>query len=366
MDIAIRADASADLGIGHLMRCQTLADHLLTRGLRSHFVCAQLPDYLRQRLEHAGHRVTILQNQELAKVNGEDKPGQLSQKAQQLDASETARVLGNTEYQWLIIDHYALDHTWQQQLNEVAASVLVVDDLANREHRCDLLVDQTLGRRAEDYRHRVPGSCQLLVGASYAMLRPEFAQLRSSNGKRARSGEVSQILVSVGGTDPLNLTVAILSELELTHQSSAFGGQIKVVLGSTAPAIESVRTQISESELDIELMLNVENMAALLNDSDLVIGAAGGSAWERCCLGLPSAMVVVAENQNAVAEALSAAEAAVKLDRQLLDTHGEPLHKIVERWATKPAELAHMSRQAASLVDGLGVRRVGQAMLGAD
>lgn len=365
MKIVFRADASLQIGSGHVMRCLTLANALHKRGDECHFICREHPGNLIAQIESAGHDVHRLAARsavhELADV--QDK-GALAHAAwlgatQVEDAMYCATVLIELKPDWLVVDHYALDVHWEQPLRHLCGNVLAIDDLADRVHDCDLLLDQTFARNAEDYLPWVTPTCRVLVGSRYALLRPEFSALRASSLKRREAiAPVRKILISMGGVDQMNITgdaLAVLAELRLPHEL-----QVKVVMGGKAPWLEAVRLQVAQLNFNVQVLVDQSDMASLMAEADLAIGAAGSTAWERCCLGLPSILIVLADNQRSVAAGLESYGAAwvVKDARQTRQI----LPPMLEQFFLTP-ELCHaMTVAAAQVTDGAGVQAVIDAM----
>lgn len=196
----------------------------------------------------------------------------------------------------LIIDHYDLDITYEQYFRRYAKKILVIDDLANRKHECDILLDQTYGRTSQDYKHLVPENCQILTGSDYVLLRREFIEMRpKALEKRRHTKEIERILVSMGGSDPGKLT---LKALEMIKESG-FKGEIDIVLGFQENGKDAILAFLKDMPNLYRIHVN-PNMVQLMYDADVAIGAAGSSVWERCCLGLPQVVMQAAENQSEI------------------------------------------------------------------
>ena len=309
MQVTFRTDASLDIGTGHVMRCLTLADALRAHGASCRFICR--------------------------------------------DAEQTLAALGASPVDWLIVDHYALDAAWGRALRPACRRLAVIDDLADRPHDCDLLLDQNLGRSAADYAGLVLAGCKVLAGAAYALLRPEFAALREYSLARRRAGGLKRLLVAMGGVDKDNVTGSILAALRGCDLDRA--AEITVVMGSKAPWLEQVKAQADLMPWPTRVEVNVAHMAQLMAVSDLAIGAAGTTAWERCCLGLPSLVMVLAANQQSGASALAAGHAALLLK----DGDNLPL-ELAEKlaWLGDGQVLASMQAACAGVTDGTGSRHL--------
>jgi UDP-2,4-diacetamido-2,4,6-trideoxy-beta-L-altropyranose hydrolase len=360
MRVVFRADASLQIGNGHIMRCLTLADVFAEAGAQILFVCREHPGHLAEFIGSKGHQVSLLP------LATPDQSGFWNAHAAWLggelleDAQATRETIRN-EFggcDWLVIDHYALEADWERELRGCVGKILVIDDLADRHHACDLLLDQTLGRSAVDYHPWVDADCQLLCGAEYALLRSEFVELRNSRQVVRTAGPLKRLLVSMGGVDNDNLSSRVLAAL--AEVSLATDCLLTVVLGRTAPWRAEVERALKSLPCQTELLVDVRKMAELMLVADLAIGAAGSSAWERCCLGLPAVMVVVAENQCQVARSLAKQQAArVIASAEQIETE---LPVLLSELIGAPETRVAMSRAATQVTDGGGVSRVLELM----
>jgi UDP-2,4-diacetamido-2,4,6-trideoxy-beta-L-altropyranose hydrolase len=233
--------------------------------------------------------------------------------------------------------------------------VISIDDLANREHDCHLLVDQNLGRSEDDYRRFVPAKCQILTGPRFALLRSEFAEWRTFSLQRRASARLRRLFISMGGFDHSDVTSQVLAALQNAPLSP--DSQITVALGRGSSWSDHVRSEVDRLPWATEVVVGAPRIAEIMANSDLAIGAAGGTAWERCCLGLPTLIVAVAENQRLGANALVGANAAYGLggSLELADSIPQALRSM-----SHPERLHEMSLAASRLVDGLGAGRVGR------
>lgn len=364
MKVVFRADASLQMGTGHVMRCLTLADGLIASGAECQFICRVHPGNLIEHIKHKGYRVHVLAPglpvvASLLAINATAAEPQLAHAAwlgttQQQDADACAHILHELQPDWLIVDHYALDECWEVALKPYYRRLMVIDDLADRRHECDLLLDQTFGRDFADYKPRVPAACTLLCGSQYALLRPEFAVLREYSLQRRAKPQLQQLLITMGGVDKDNATGAVLNALQFCELAADC--RIIVVMGATAPWLATVRQQAEQLPWPTEVRVNVSDMAQLMADSDLAIGAAGATSWERCCLGLPTVMVVLADNQQQVARGLEQAGSVYLLQspQQILAS----LPALLKPLLSSSVQLSVMSHAAAAIADGNGVATV--------
>lgn len=275
----------------------------------------------------------------------------------ELDAAQTAAILADLKPDWLITDHYALDARWEQRMQPYCRRRMVIDDLADRMHDCDLVLDQNLGRSPQHYQTLVPAKCEVLTGPRYALLRPEFAALRDYSLARRRVPQLRRLLVTMGGVDKDNVTDAILKAL--TKCSLPASCRITVVMGQHAPWLNKVREQTQLQPWATDVLVNVTDMARLMAESDLAIGAAGSTSWERCCLGLPTILVVLAANQEAIAGALEDVRAAKRIAVSHL---GEDLGAIIAAMTAGSQALVETSAAAAHVTDGLGTAYVAETL----
>lgn len=274
------------------------------------------------------------------------------------DAEQTVVAVGDMQLDWLVVDHYALDARWERELRPLTQRIMVIDDLADRPHDADLLLDQNLGRTEHDYARLVPDQCRLLIGTRYALLRPEFARLREySLGRRRRQPALKHLIISMGGVDSKNASGQVLDALQQTALSPEC--HVTVVMGGKAPWLASVREKADSSRWPCKIRVDVTDMAQLMADSDLAIGAAGTTAWERCCVGLPSISIMLADNQRAGAIALADAGAILLLDEQADLTHA--LTHAIES-ASGSENLQILGTAAAKITDGRGVKQIAEAM----
>lgn len=357
MKVVFRVDASIQMGTGHVMRCLTLANALKNQGAECYFICREHPGNLIGLITQRGYHVDTLpymdlsQEDKLQNHNADLAHASWLGATQKADASLCIPLMEALKPDWLIVDHYALDIRWEKALRPYCKQVMVIDDLADREHDCDLLLDQTFGRDLKDYIARVPVSCEILCGAEYALLRPEFSQWREYSLERRENSQLKHLLINLGGVDKDNITTQILIALKQCALPSEL--KITVVMGGTAPWIKEVRQQAQDMPWTTEVVVGVNNMAELMAKSDLAIGAAGSTSWERCCLGLPSITVVLAENQKIIASKLKEVGAAALFDVKRLSGLS-----LVSSQQILPHALKCMSMAAREITDGCGVLHI--------
>lgn len=357
MNIAFRTDASVQIGTGHVMRCLTLADALSAQGAECMFICRPHTGHLLDLITQRGHKAVALPGlpAEAADANGDTAHAHWLGTDWISDAADTRQALGIETVDWLVADHYALDRRWEQTLRPNCQRLMVIDDLADRSHDCDLLLDQSLGRTAEDYSGLTPGNATRLIGPQYALLRPEFAQLRSASLARRAQPQLKRLLITMGGVDKDNATGQVLDALKACPLPK--GLEITVVMGPHALWLPQVQVQARQMPWSTQVLAGVSNMAQLMTDSDLAIGAAGGTASERCCLGLPSLILVLANNQQAGAIALQ------KLGAGLVMNGVERITDLLQDASVESVMstlLTDLGQAAQQVTDGLGATRVTQ------
>ena len=357
MKVVIRADASRSIGGGHVMRCLAVAEALRERGATVHFICRMLDGHLGDLIEQSGYEVLALPaaKSDSPASGGSEHAGWLGVSWQQ-DAHETTEAISTLAARpdWLIVDHYALDASWETSLRATADRILVLDDLADRQHECDLLLDQNLYEDAQvRYVGKVPDRCRILVGPRHALLRPEFRRARLA--LRERCGTVRRILVFFGAAHaPEWAMLAIEALASIPHEDV----HVDVVIGGQ----QLKRREIEQacSEHGFVCHVQTQRMAELMSAADLAIGAGGSAHWERCCLGLPCLTFAVATNQrrlvhdSALAGLLYAPEGGMP-DRDTLARH-------LQACLQNPLLLGALSRNALAAVDGRGAARLLRAM----
>ena len=290
MKVVFRADASEIIGHGHVRRTLTLAKKLRASGATIEFVSREYRGNLCDFVEENGFIVSRL-----------PAPGDGALSWDE-DADQTRATLSKptSPTDWLVVDHYDLDHRWEAALRRSARRIMVIDDLANREHDCDLLLDQNLVAGLDHrYTGKVPDGCGLLLGPAYALLEAAFTELHDR--ARPRSGPVRRILISFGGADADNLCARSLSAFTSLNRS---GVEVDIAIGESSPHLGALR-KLAAPHRNVRVHSGATSLAQLLSEADLAIGAGGTTTWERLCLGVPSLVVTVAPNQEPVAAELN-------------------------------------------------------------
>jgi UDP-2,4-diacetamido-2,4,6-trideoxy-beta-L-altropyranose hydrolase len=363
LNILFRTDASLQIGTGHVMRCLTLARALHDHGAHCRFICRSHPGHMLEVIRQAGFEVIALPVLDRDNFADRQVNEQVVSHAQwlgttwQMDAEQTIAALGNAQPDWLIVDHYALDNHWEIQLRPHCGKIMVIDDLADRQHDCDILLDQNLVANLE-YRYDtlVPSYCARLLGSKYALLQPQYADLHARTPPRL--GPVRRIFVYFGGADRDNLTGrAVEAFLAVERPDIA----LDVVINPDGPHTAAVREQI-KGHSNISIYENLPSLATLMVQADLAIGAGGATSWERCCLGLPSILVTLATNQIPIAEEMHGQGFVRWLGDQRsvgLSNLKDALVEIIQNKDT----LVEWSFRCRSLVDGKGAGKVAAILL---
>jgi UDP-2,4-diacetamido-2,4,6-trideoxy-beta-L-altropyranose hydrolase len=352
--VGIRVDATSQTGTGHFMRCLALADALAARGGHVRFVSRALPASLEAIAREKGHALVQL-GPAKTPANDDLAHSRWLETGRDEDAEATRAALDGVEWDWLVVDHYGIDARWEKQLREKVNKILVIYDIADREHDCDVLVDQNLHPEPERrYSCLVPAHAALLVGPRYALLRPEFSRARQGVGPR--SGQVNRILVFFGGMDVADWTSAGLDALTKVARP---GTHVDVVIGTQHPRRAAIVKRCADS--GYRCHVQTTEMASLMAAADLGLGAGGSTTWERCCVGLPALAISVAYNQVALSQGLARTGGCIHLRAD--EAGPAALAQALQRLSRSPETVRQVSVMAYSLVDGLGTARVTENML---
>lgn len=361
MRVAFRVDAHARIGSGHLVRCATLAAALRARGAETLFVCRGLPAPWQDALARQGFAWRLLPEAALTPAASSSWPEAPPHAAwlgtdPRRDAQDTLEALGERRWDWLVVDHYALEAGWERAVRPAAARLLAIDDLADRPHAVDALLDLNLHPHpAARYAGCVDATTRLLLGPRFALLRPEFAALRA--GLRPRADTVRRVLVFFGGVDAANVTGQVLQALDAMRQDGIGPFAVDAVIGALHPAREALQAYCAERP-QWTCHVQTERMAELMAAADLAVGAGGGATWERCALALPTLAVAQADNQRE--QVAAAARAGVLCAPQLRGDGPAAWRVPLEALWFDPERRAQLAAAAHALVDGRGTERVAQ------
>lgn len=358
--VVFRVDASVLTGSGHVMRCLTLAEGLRNAGAAVVFMTRPHKGNLNALIQNKGFELYELSqvSQDYAENATRDEYAAWLGATQEADASETIDILKDKQPDWLIVDHYAVDECWEKLVRPYAKKIMVIDDLADRKHDCDVLLDQNY---VSGYQRRyiglVPPSCTTLLGPDYALLRKEFAEARKS--LKPRDGSVKRIFVFFGGVDHGNMTGNAIEALSAPEFSHIYAD---VVIGAANPHRDTIATAIEQCPL-ATLHVQVENIAELMSMADLALCAGGSATWERLCLGLPSLVVTVADNQVQFTHDLHEKRLIRWIGRAESGVIGEGFRSVLKDAMIQVERNKQESEQGRILVDGHGCERVAGFLL---
>ncbi|PYV77358.1 MAG: UDP-2,4-diacetamido-2,4,6-trideoxy-beta-L-altropyranose hydrolase [Acidobacteria bacterium] len=337
--LIIRADATAAIGHGHVMRCLALAQAWQDRGGECVFAMAEPIPEMKARLCTEGFEVIPF----TVASGSSDDAAQLAELARVRDAS------------WIVVDGYQFRAEYHRALKSAGVRLLVIDDSGHAGSYCsDLVLDQNAGTRESFYDRRAPYT-ELLLGSRYAMLRREFTRCRE--WKREIPPIASKILVTMGGSDPENLSLSVLQSLSFSQLK---GVEVTVVCGGSNPHVSALKTLAEKSAGSLRLIVGANDMSELMAWADVAVSSAGSTCWEMCMLGLPAVVIDAAPNQLPLAQELDRRKIAVHMSRPGLDI--SQLAAKIEWLVNAPEVRSIMSANASQLVDGRGAERVVAAM----
>lgn len=347
MKIVFRVDASIEMGTGHVMRCRTLASELRKRGAHIQFITRAHSGNLGDLLLNDGYAVTLLPEPKTVSGKNIDYSDWLGE-SQQEDARQTILALGNQRADWLIVDHYGIDRVWEERLRPYTRKLMAIDDLANRLHACNLLLDQNYSILGQTrYDSLVDVDCLMLLGPRYALLRPEYKQYRDKMGPR--NGKINSILIFMGGSDNSNITGKVLDALSVEQLKHL---KVEVVIGSNFIHKIQVIKQANQRPNTCTHEAR-PHLADLMADADLAIGAGGATTWERLCMGLPSLVMSLADNQVAACQALASSGFIFYLGDGHILTPLQIESALLEA-LSKSEQLLNSASNNMKLVQGLG------------
>lgn len=350
MVIVFRVDSSTIMGSGHFMRCLTLAKLMRDCGnVEIYFICRNLEGNIANIAKDNDFNLIMLPAVEYNRnLSGYAAWLTVSQEQDAADTIDAVRsISGERQANYIIVDSYAIDEQWEKKLRPYTKEIFVIDDLANRKHDCDFLLDQTYGiENANKYCGLVPSHCVQFLGTSYSLLKPEYRKLRKE--KDLLRQEIKNILVFFGGSDDTGETVKFLEALKHNKYEQY---HFIVIVGSGNLLQNAIKTYCDEMD-NVEFHCQVDNMEYYISICDLAFASAGVNTWERCVLGLPSFITVTADNQREIAAKMHEQNAAVILgdfeDVNSVD-YSRALRKIDK------IDIASLSKNAAQLMENDGI-----------
>lgn len=342
MNIAIRVDASRHIGYGHIMRCVTLAEELRRQGAGVTFMCREDEGNLIDFIGQSG-------------FNSRSLPSGISPEE---DALLTSKLLteGSGQTDCLIVDHYGLGLSWEKYVKPCAEKIMVIDDYVDREHMCDILLNQNYGVDASVYEGITPRGCRKLTGSSYVLLRDQFRAARKNISPC--NGEVKKIFIFFGGADSTNETGKTIKAAQLLDRANL---SFIVLVGGSNPYWKEIKALCGLLPNSV-LYRQVYDLAPLMANADLAIGAGGSNTWERCCLGLPSMVTVLAENQRTFVERLDRDGIVLNMG-WFEDVVPSTIAEMLEKLISDRTMIIGMSKRSMEIVDGEGTRRVTKDMM---
>jgi UDP-2,4-diacetamido-2,4,6-trideoxy-beta-L-altropyranose hydrolase len=358
MLVAFRTDASVDQGTGHLMRCLVLANELRDRGHNCVFMTQPFLPPLVSQIRNEGHKVILINPGLHQNLVYQNKNLYLTWLGRSLDndAFETYSKILEITPDVLVVDHYAIDYEWMKYFSELGVRKVVIDDLANRNHLCDILIDQNYGRSVEDYKYFVPSKTTILAGSEYVFIKDDFREIRSSALHERTLRKANRINICMGGMDKDNSTQDVLEVLQ--NITWLKNWNVDIILRSSSPHARGIKAFSEKMLLQTTVHFDSENVADLFSLADLAIGAGGVTLWERCCVGLPSLLLTIADNQFSAAQAMSQTEAIKYVGDIRQSNWTNKLSSSLEKLGNEPDTLKRMSQSASAICDGLGLKKV--------
>ncbi len=357
--ILFRADGSDQMGFGHLVRCSTLATQLSADGARVLLVTHSMDHCPQWVIDLFPGEIHELREHE-SSIPDEGDPVSHADwlvTTQNEDAEQTLELMARLQLKQadcLVVDHYGIDARWHRQMRPFCRKLLAIDDLADRDLDVDVLLDQnrSLQQATVDYGNHLPSEAVVLAGPHWSLIRSEFRNRREC--PRSLNEQSPRLLVIMGGSDPGELTSAVVESLigvETRLDITAVIGQ-----SDQLQRLEKLRSSMVH---DLRIRVAETQMASLMADADLAISAAGSAVWELCCMGVPMALLVGEVNQHAVIKQVEAAGAAVRLPAVGPDV----IEAILGTILNGRGRLEVMSRAGQELVDGEGARRASEVIL---
>ena len=344
--LVIRADATPRIGIGHLMRCLALAQAWKAKGSAVIFLSHCQSGYLMNRIASEGFYIIPI-------ANSYPNPDDLEFTLDFLSQCQSINPAANF---WLAIDGYHFDESYQRMVRDRGFRILVVDDYHHLpDYSYDIMLNQNIGAETLDYSCSFAKSC--LLGTRYVLLRKEFLY---HSGDRDTSIETARnVLVTLGGADLANASLAILKGLKFLKLQNI---KVKLVVGPANINLAELESNLNGSPIDYEIIHSPEDMPGLMSWADVAISAAGSTCWELAFMGIPSAVLILADNQEIIANGLEKARAALNLGRVEALTM-EKFIACIRPLIESKGRRMELIRNQRKLVDGLGAERVIRQMV---
>lgn len=358
-NVLIRVDSSGLIGSGHAVRCLNLAERLRLRGCDVVFITRYNINNCNFLFWESNFELIVMEDTKLvegydAKVI--DEPEKWLRVSQEQDAQETLKAIGAKFFDWLIVDHYALDYIWHDLLRPITKKLMVIDDLANRMYNCDLLLDQNFFlNKIDRYSTLVPSDCDTLFGPAHLLLSTHYDRYTY----KVRKGSISKVLVFFGSIDNARQTeLAVTAIIALNQADIVFD----IIVGKGNIQASAIK-RLCANVKNIRFHCQVDNMSEYIWNADFSLGAGGTTTWERAKLGLPSAVTIVADNQI---EATSNAEKAgivINLGHSSKVTSVTYLN-VLRMMIESPTKLNKMSKNCLLMLEDSDARNVVDIIMG--
>ncbi|MEW6410565.1 MAG: UDP-2,4-diacetamido-2,4,6-trideoxy-beta-L-altropyranose hydrolase [Nitrospirota bacterium] len=332
--VCIRVDGSVEIGTGHIIRCLSLADELSVKGYKTIFCTREFEQGLVKKILDRGYKVSVI---DVDATLEEDKKHLIN-----FAKSHNTKII--------ITDNYHFRNNYLRGLKENFKVLVSIDDIGDTFFYSDILINQNINATPEMYDGKTKNGTKLLLGPTYAMLRPEF---KKYHNQPRESGKVKNILVTLGGGDPENQTLKVLKALEMVRGDFS----VTTVIGVSNRNRAIIRDYVATVRKDIKLLENVSDMAELMREADIAIGAGGSTSWEFCCLGIPMIVIFFADNQRGIAEGLYERGIAINLGYYKYISEND-IKVAVENLINNPYKREIMSLKGKEIVDGKGAERV--------
>ncbi|MEZ5692072.1 MAG: UDP-2,4-diacetamido-2,4,6-trideoxy-beta-L-altropyranose hydrolase [Rickettsiales bacterium] len=294
MNIIFRADSSYKISAGHVMRCLNLADYLLIKDVNVSFICRKLAGNITDNIKKKGYKIYELpadNSYELKNIKPKIQHEHWLETTWENDASQTIEAVKGLHTDWLIVDSYAIDERWESAVKTALdCKIMVIDDLTDRKHNSDILLNQNILTSPDAYSELIPKECKVFLGYEYAMLKKEYFEKKYRTHKNASP---ENLFIFFGSADNTNETVKTLNALKLVNHKFK---KIMVVCGSINKNLPEIKNICEQN--NYELHIDTTRMAELISKSDIAIGAGGVNTWERCYLHVPSMVISIADNQT--------------------------------------------------------------------
>lgn len=356
--VVFRVDAASHIGTGHLQRCLTLAHEFFSDGWQITFAMINFDKNICDLVDQHGFKLLLLSKGN-SQIDSSDEKSWLSRE-QIEDAYEFCDCINGENYDLCIIDHYSIDYIWQDYVHKTIPCLVMIDDLANRTHRCEILLDQNFfPDHLTRYDKLIDSStCIPLLGPTYALLRKEFSLLREQriDSVECSNNSVPTILCNFGGIGNFNILKILL---EVARDISLYN--FIIITGKLIDKEFEELLQISNCCENVSLLMATNNMAELMCKADFCLGASGSTVWERFCLGLNSALIAVADNQKSLLVFLNKKDLIDNLGL-IQDVSSNTLRRYFQNLNFRDNLYITRREKIMSLVDGQGAQRVYQAI----